>query len=233
MLTLLNESSEMDAIHDVIFKVSGHIFPVHRYIIALKSQALDSLIESSAPETTIELTNIHPVIFKQILRYIYTGTCDILSPGQCPREIQNICDTTEKKQKSNGYSEEFIVADDNLTAYEFYNKKQPKSKSKNKETDVRDPVRLLQESAKRFGIKTLHKKLDNYTYMNGCIQVKTKKKDAPEVIKFDRSVLKNLQDVVIKSKSGAEISAHKCILAARLEYFNNLFAVRWNEVCKD
>ncbi|XP_055639005.1 inhibitor of Bruton tyrosine kinase [Toxorhynchites rutilus septentrionalis] len=39
----------------------------------------------------------------------------------------------------------------------------------------------------------------------------------------------NLRDVTIKLQDNQEIKAHKCVLMARLEYFNMMFSHTWNE----
>lgn len=215
LFNLLNTSDETDAIHDVVFKISGRIFAAHRYIIAQKSSVLNTLIiESHNNGKSIEISDIHSILFHQILLYIYTGTCDVLTSGECSTEIKELINFVEEAPKE-----------------DVLNNKMQQKKIINEENNIKDPVRMLQHSAKRFGIKSLHKRLENYCYYNGTILCKSKKEQF-EQMKFDMHVFKELQDVSVKAKGGKEISAHKCILAARLEYFNNLLSVRWNETSK-
>lgn len=48
--------------------------------------------------------------------------------------------------------------------------------------------------------------------------------------KFERNRSMYLWDATIKCPDGISIQAHKCILAARLDYFNGMFAHSWAEV---
>jgi len=49
-------------------------------------------------------------------------------------------------------------------------------------------------------------------------------------VSFDRESMSNLCDATVVSLEGDQIQAHRCILAARLEYFNSMFAHGWAEV---
>lgn len=190
------------------------------------------IIANAQSDAPIELSNVDPLIFYQILLYIYTGTCDILNIGECPVNLKNLAAKRKTKDDILEESEDYI--DGNISAFEFYsNKKNNRNKNRSKEQlSPTDPVRFLQEAAKRFGLKNLCKKLDGLIYENGFIQKKPGKINSfNEKLNFDRA-FKDMYDVIIKTKNGKEISAHKCILSTRLEYFNNLFAVRWNMVSK-
>jgi hypothetical protein len=44
--------------------------------------------------------------------------------------------------------------------------------------------------------------------------------------------LSELCDVTVKCADGKEVRAHKCILAAQSDYFNNLFSTRWRGVSR-
>lgn len=52
-----------------------------------------------------------------------------------------------------------------------------------------------------------------------------------EGVSFDRASMSSSCDATVLSLEGDEIQAHRCILAARLEYFNSMFAHGWAEVC--
>lgn len=47
---------------------------------------------------------------------------------------------------------------------------------------------------------------------------------------LERSMLPSLHDVVVCSSDGANFKAHKCLLSARLDYFNSMFTGGWIEV---
>lgn len=106
--------------------------------------------------------------------------------------------------------------------------KKPKNKNNTSCEKVKDPVRLLQECAKKMGFRTLQKLLEDYCYQNGYIKCRTDKYHLPIIIKFNRC--SEQSDVLVKTKNGKELAAHKCVLVARMEYFNNLFSLRWSEV---
>ncbi|KAF5293017.1 hypothetical protein FQA39_LY13786 [Lamprigera yunnana] len=92
--------------------------------------------------------------------------------------------------------------------------------------DNKNPVRLLQNASEKFGVTIPREFLESVYYENHCLSVQDDFKICTE---FDHTSFQELYNVIIKTKDGFEIPAHKCILSARLEYFNNLFSVRWNE----
>lgn len=173
-----------DAVHDVVFKVMDRYFPAHRSIIASRSEKLKNMIRKENC-STIELKDVNPDIFRQMLLFIYTGNCDLLSTGPCTIGFDS------KSQKRN------------------------------------DPLKLLNECAKLYEVPLLVHALNGYTYQNGIIK-KTSGKNEMPCLTFDRKQLLDFADVKIKTKNGKELLAHKCILAARMEYFNSMFSLRWN-----
>lgn len=225
MHLLFHEVSADDAIHDVVFKISDYLFPAHHYIIAINSSKLDDLITASV-EKVIELSNVNPDIFKQLLLFIYTGTCDLLKPGKCLEKFKSLSKRSKRKEDSENENESIDKM--NMSAFEYYKNEKSKCKSGLLNENEKDPVHLLQEAAKRFGVKTLQKLLDNVYFDDGCIVMKREKHVVVKP-KFNRKEFPELLDVILKTKEKKEVPAHKCILAARLEYFNNLFSLRWNE----
>lgn len=219
-----------------MLQIGTKIYAGHQYIIAQKSKSLEMLMGSHSVESPIEITNIDPLIFYQILLYIYTGKCDLLVIGECPENLKNLVRRKGKdkviEEKDNFENNDNYIIDECTTAFEYYkNKKNTNDDKKNKQKVMpSDPVRLLHEAAKRFDLKHLCKMLDSLVYENGFVQKKSGKPNhASERLFFHRS-FKKMHDVVIKTVDGKEILGHKCILSARLEYFNNIFAVRWNMV---
>lgn len=201
MFTFLQNSDEYDGTHDIAFKIGYKIFPAHRFICsACKMESLDLHIDSF-DKVTIELCDIHPEIFNQLLLFIYTGICDLLVCQKCPENLENLKVIT----------------------------KSPSDKNKSSFNKNKDPVRLLQECAKQLGFRTLQKLLEDYYCNSGFIKCRSEKKYVPKMLKFDRQSHANLCDVIIKTKNDNELRAHKCILIARSEYFNNLFSLRWAE----
>lgn len=69
------------------------MYPAHRYVICHASEYFaklcnDSQDSDSSTKPTIEVENIHPLIFKQILLFMYTGTCNLMSVGPCCLRIE-------------------------------------------------------------------------------------------------------------------------------------------------
>lgn len=218
---LLSETDEFDAVHDVVFKLNDRNFPAHKYVVANSSQYLKTLMET---QDNIILNNVNPDIFQQLLIFIYTGECDLTRCGELKSEaLRKLCLFKEKNKEIVEINE----MNSNISAYEFYkNNKTKKDVSGNNKT--RNPVRLLHEMAKKFECTHLQEILGNLEMDKYVIYVKNNEINKPASrMQFDRLKFTNFYDVNVKCKDNQTIKAHKCLLAARLEYFNNMF-MRWN-----
>lgn len=194
---LLENTDEYDEIHDVIFKVGIKTFFAHRFICASYNMEALNLQLDSTDKVTVEISGIHPIIFKQFLIYIYSGTCDLLVP-----------------EKYCTYMEELKIE---AKGTDSVNSK------------IKDPIRLLHDCARQLGLRLLQKRLEHYSYNNGYVNCRNYEK-SERVFRFDRNSYPELCDVIIKTKNEKQLMAHKCILIARSEYFNNLFSFRWTQV---
>lgn len=179
----LQQTDESDAIHDVVFRISKETFPAHRFIVADASRKLQNLFGN---ERMVDLPEVAPEMFREVLNFIYSGQCDLTTGGECPEALK-------------------------------YNKPE-------------DPVKLLQETAKKLGVGDLEKALDCFYYNNGFVNEKSDRVCLAEKKWPTHKDFSCYHDVNVKSNDGRVVKAHKCILAARLEYFNNLLSGRWNEV---
>lgn len=179
---LLRETDEMDNIHDVTFQVGNRIFPAHKYILAVCSDFFQKLFLSNG--TTLDFTDVyrkdedsagchlfvlekvHPDLFEYLLQFIYTDTCDFLTHGFKPRI--NLNKTPEEYQGTlNSHLNKMNCHEDNQkSALEVYksnqahtiNEKQKsksKSSKKGKSVGEDDPVKMLQNIAKKFGFSNL------------------------------------------------------------------------------
>jgi len=103
---LYNQVCEDDDVHDVICVVNGVKFAAHSAILAASSDYISKKLKYLEDETspvTIHIPNQHPVIFRQILQYIYTRTCSLLQEGPCAVTITSLNDdsvdkTNEKRE---------------------------------------------------------------------------------------------------------------------------------------
>ncbi|XP_056015291.1 inhibitor of Bruton tyrosine kinase-like isoform X2 [Ostrea edulis] len=228
---LLDEADEFDMIHDIVLKVKGRSWAAHKFILLSRSDLFYKLIaevkrKSSEDQTTLEIPDVNPEIFHQMLTYIYSDTCDLLRVGAV-FDFKPVL--TERDCNGNDFDEDGLSSMRGKSAYEVTQKKKGKEK-KNMRTVMadKDPVKLLQDMAKRFGVKGLSKKLDGLQYVNGRIDGKSKQQTrAP--LRLERSKLMDLCDITIAGQDGTAVCCHKCVLVARLEYFNSMLSSGWVE----
>nr|XP_005596865.2 inhibitor of Bruton tyrosine kinase isoform X3 [Equus caballus] len=251
---LLRETDEMDNIHDVTFQVGNRIFPAHKYILAVRSDFFQKLFLSNG--TTLDFTDVyrkdedsagchlfvlekvHPDLFEYLLQFIYTDTCDFLTHGFKPRI--NLNKKPEEYQGTlNSHLNKMNCHEDNQkSAFEVYksnqahtiNEKQkskPKSSKKGKSVGEDDPVKMLQNIAKKFGFSNLSSRLDGVRFENEEINVIAKNTGNKQ--KLNQKKCSFLCDVTMKSVDGKEFPCHKCVLCARLEYFRSMLSSSWIE----
>ncbi|EPQ10022.1 Inhibitor of Bruton tyrosine kinase [Myotis brandtii] len=201
---LLREANEMDSIHDVTFQVGNRIFPAHKYILAMRSDFFQKLFLSDG--TSLDFTDVyrkdedsvgcplfvvekvHPDLFEYLLQFIYTDTCDFLTHGFKPRIILNK-KPEEYQGTLNPHLNKMNSHEDNQkSAFEVYKSNQAhtisekqrsklKSSKKVKSVGEDDPVRMLQNVAKKFGFSNLCSRLDGVRFENEKINVIAKKTD--------------------------------------------------------
>ncbi|CAH0713197.1 unnamed protein product, partial [Brenthis ino] len=236
MESLFETAAEDDILHDVIFKVGQKQYPAHIFIIASSSDYLYKLYQENSTNThkpTISLDNVHPDVFERILRYMYTGTCDVTELGPCGLKIRR--EDLIGAKKENIDTEDVIDNPTEISAFEVYkNQDKKKGRRRNAETPPRvnmycNPIKLVQATAKRLHVMGLHKLLDKFFYKDGAVCLKESATYTKNVLTWDRDMFPELVDTNVCSKDGMLISAHKCVLAARLEYFQGMFMHSWTE----
>ncbi|NWI98718.1 IBTK kinase, partial [Crypturellus undulatus] len=249
---LLNEADEMDNIHDVTFQIGTRIYPVHKYILAVRSDFFKKLFVSSdnqldAPDVYRKdedavgcdlyvIEKVHPDLFAYLLQFIYTDTCDLLTHGYKPKII--------RKEKSEEYQDVLISnlskmsfdEENGKSAFEIYRNNQvqvisEKQKSKTKKGKVVGEevnlIKMLQSIAKKFGLSNLSGRLDGVRLENGKINIVNRKNGNKP--KLNQKKCSYLCDVTLKSLDGKEFPCHKCVLCARLDYFHSMLSSSWIE----
>ncbi|KAM6279319.1 inhibitor of Bruton tyrosine kinase isoform 2-T2 [Porphyrio hochstetteri] len=250
---LLDETDEMDSIHDVSFQIGTRTYPVHKYILAVRSDFFKKLFVSSdnqldTPDVYRKdedavgcdlyvIEKVHPDLFAYLLQFIYTDTCDLLTHGYKPK--------IPYKGKSEEYQDTLITNlskmsfDENVngkSAFEIYRNNQvqvmnEKQKSKSKKGKVAGEeanlIKMLQSAAKKFGLSNLSSRLDGVRLENGKINVVNKKNGNKP--KLNQKKCSYLCDVTLKSLDGKEFPCHKCVLCARLDYFHSMLSSSWIE----
>ncbi|XP_063168747.1 inhibitor of Bruton tyrosine kinase [Candoia aspera] len=254
---LLREAEVMDTIHDVTFQVGTRTFPVHRYMLAMRSDFfqkvfvsdqswLDSadLYRKDKDDVGCDLfvmEKLHPDLFMYLLQYIYTDSCDMLIHGYRPRMVYKERVEENEDDLITNLNKIAIHGDvNNKSAFAVYRRNQgqmmnEKQRSKSKTTSKKckdvgegiNLIKMLQIAAKKFGLSSLSSRLDGIRIENGRINVVNRKNSNKP--KFSQKKCSYLCDVTMKSKDGKEFPCHKCVLCARLDYFHSMLSNSWIE----
>ncbi|CAG9138743.1 unnamed protein product [Plutella xylostella] len=93
METLMETTAEDDILHDVVFRIGTKLYPAHMFIVASSSEHLyklfqDQKLQNPSEKPTITLDNVLPEVFDRILRFVYTGSCDVVETGPCGLKIR-------------------------------------------------------------------------------------------------------------------------------------------------
>uniref|UniRef100_H3CN40 Inhibitor of Bruton tyrosine kinase n=1 Tax=Tetraodon nigroviridis TaxID=99883 RepID=H3CN40_TETNG len=198
----------------------------------------------------IVLENIPAEMLEYALDFIYTDSCELLVHKAKPR-----IPVAQKGQTKESNEERLISSLQDLnvrgrSALEVYRslptaaKEDDKAKSKNAKPGKKakggkgdkaevnaggpNPVKTLQTVAKKLGLGSLSaRRLDGVKYESGRINVVNRKSGSKP--KFNQKKCSFLHDVTLKSEDGKEFPCHKCVLCARLEYFNSMLGNPWIE----
>ncbi|XP_037082500.1 inhibitor of Bruton tyrosine kinase-like [Pollicipes pollicipes] len=83
---LLENADEHDSVHDIVLQAGQTRFACHRYILATGSSYLRQRLAGGSDgdgvvDGTLRLEAAPPAALRQLLLFLYTGTCDLLRPG--------------------------------------------------------------------------------------------------------------------------------------------------------
>lgn len=228
MYELLSSADVCDNVADVGFNVGGKLFPCHRYVLASRSHYFANLFAKNQ-DPIVELKGFNPAVFEEFLRYIYTGTTELIQIGELKN--QSLIRLCLKPLAEEG--KENVIVDGNQSAFQHYsNNKKPTDSERT--LTLNNPVRMLHEMSKRFEVVDLQKILSNLDMVKHSVRIK---KDGREVKMsnpiFNKNVCAELYDVEILCRDERVLKAHKCILAARLDYFGSMFSSRWRGVSRN
>lgn len=219
LLNLLSESNEWDMLHDVVFKVEHKQFPVHQYIVSRHSDVLLKMIEDAKAKVNkdsvpvITISDVSPEIFEQMLCYMYTGDCSLTHPKITPQKMKDdkksaMCTGMSQRKRGNSTS---VLENDN---------------------DVSNPLSQARIAGKKLGLTKFVSLLNHVTFEDGDIVWADPKKNnvsKVELLTVDWREPSDIFDTRILSNNGSKFSVHKCMLAARSEYFHNMLAGGWIE----
>ncbi|EFX84061.1 hypothetical protein DAPPUDRAFT_23177, partial [Daphnia pulex] len=91
----LGELFETMKFSDIIFNVRGREFPAHKSILVARSKYFDAMFEHPTKENLtnlIEVEDVEPVVFHEILRFIYTGKVSESTMERMPAGILAVAD---------------------------------------------------------------------------------------------------------------------------------------------
>ncbi|KAK7483280.1 hypothetical protein BaRGS_00025447 [Batillaria attramentaria] len=238
---LMEEADVFDAIHDTVVQVDHHQWPAHLYILASRADYFRKQVPLMATESNIcgekpviEVTDVQPEVMEQLLKFIYTDTCDLLNVGAKFAFSHTDKPAGGKEAGTNGLdkSAQITFEGKSVSAFEVAQKKKKgkgaKEEKEGKLPRGRDPVKILQEAARKFGVKGLSKRLEAVKCVNGVIQSQGKKLVPPR-LRLERTKLPEVYDVCIRAEDSTTIQCHKCVLTARLEYFHSMLGSGWIE----
>lgn len=255
--TLLIDANEMDSIHDVIIVCGQKRFFAHSYILACHSQYFRECLLNNVPGNDKEYLNVYrtspeeeekkfliindvdPEIFQEILTFMYTGSCQLLmEPKQfisaLAKNMQDSCNTSDaRKTYSPIPSEEKIQSKCLNKNKRRKRRKESETRACNSESTIVDVIQMVLTIVKKYAIKDLEQKINTLPHFCGIFEVddpNTRNVNASDVkIKYSRRTNQELWDVMISSRTGDNLGAHKCVLSARSEYFNCMFGANWIE----
>ncbi|XP_063615380.1 inhibitor of Bruton tyrosine kinase-like, partial [Penaeus indicus] len=256
--TLLMDANEMDSIHDVIIVCGQKRFFAHSYILGYHSQYFRECLLNNIPRNDKEylnayrnspeeeekkfliITDVDPEIFQEILTFMYTGSCQLLTePKQFisahAKDMQDSSNTSDSwKTHSPIPNEENIQSKCLNKNKRRKGRKESETRACNSESAIIDIIQIVLTVVKKYSIKSLEQKISTMSNFCGIF----KKDDtnyssnviASDVsVKYSRKINQELWDVMISSKTGDNLGAHKCVLSARSEYFNCMFGANWIE----
>uniref|UniRef100_A0A8C2ATC3 Inhibitor of Bruton agammaglobulinemia tyrosine kinase n=1 Tax=Cyprinus carpio TaxID=7962 RepID=A0A8C2ATC3_CYPCA len=190
------------------------------------------------------LEKVPPEMLEQALHFIYTDSCEMLVHGTRPI-IPRCNQSSDPEPQQQLIHSLQALGLENRSALDVYRSlpanthedadkpkaKNTKSGKKGKSGNVgepgQNPVKMLQGVAKKLGLGSLSVRLDGVKFENGKISVVQKKTGYK--LRFNQKKCSYLCDVTLRSEDGKEFPCHKCVLCARLEYFNSMLGSPWIE----
>ena len=227
-----------------VFQVGDRTFYAHKFILASSCEKMSKLVRTDQDVVRI-IDPISPLIFEQILKFVYYRSCDLMKVGPTTFRLKRSENPNDqkfenRKNSENGDGNKFysLSGDSSTTtsAFQVYSENgknsskkstssavaSKKSSKKVEKDDLVNPILALLEASKLLGMTNLTACIGQYRYLNGSIEFLPNGKmptREQQNIRYSRKVFAEFHDVTIKSEDGVELSAHRCVLAARLDYF--------------
>ncbi|KAL6488863.1 hypothetical protein MHYP_G00026040 [Metynnis hypsauchen] len=238
--------------HKYILSMRSEFFRKQLLVDSAQGDEGDKEVKRSVDAVGCELLileKVSPEMLEHALCFIYTDSCEMLVHGARPAmpampAMPHLSQGTEQQQQLIHSLEELRLS--GRSALEVYrslpplalgDEDKPKSRSAKSGRKSKccgaatarryNPVKMLQGVAKKLGLGSLSARLDGVKYENGKISiVQNKTGNKP---RFYPKKFPYLCDVTLRSDDGKEFPCHKCVLCARLEYFNSMLGNPWIE----
>lgn len=191
MMQLLESADCGDAVHDIIVKVKGNSYALHRYILASRSEYFQKVASEIEPSGVHIIGNITVKAFEEVLCFIYTNSCNILESDSMSVVV--------------GLSNKYSLGKRIMTPF----------------------LKEVHDACKKLGVQSLRDCLSKASIKNNSVVLGT----VPPITKyrFFRNKFETLCDVTLVSSDNVSFPCHRCILVARLEYFNSMLSFGWAE----
>ncbi|KAK8765298.1 hypothetical protein V5799_032092 [Amblyomma americanum] len=191
MMQLLESADCGDAVHDIVVKVKGNSYPLHRYVLASRSEYFQKVASEVEPSGVHVIENVTVKAFEEVLCFIYTNSCNILESDSMRVVV--------------GLSNKYSLGKRITTAF----------------------LKEVQDACKKLGVQSLRDCLSKASVKNNSVTLGT----VPPITKyrFFRNKFETLCDVTLVSSDKVSFPCHRCILVARLEYFNSMLSFGWAE----
>lgn len=155
-------------------QVNEHRWPVHKYILVSRCANFPSLLVNCRLSNrdnipVLELTDIHPQILEQVLQFVYTDTCDLITIGSnftlgeegssVARKHEDIFhleigDGDAEERGINGKKSAFQVVKEQSKGQKGKSGKQKGQQHQGE----RNPLKLMMDVARKWGVKGLVKR---------------------------------------------------------------------------
>ncbi|KAF0293132.1 Inhibitor of Bruton tyrosine kinase [Amphibalanus amphitrite] len=191
---------------------AGHErFPCHKFILASGSSYFSQQFASveSGDLTTHRVDGVPAAALRQVLQFLYMGTCDLMRPGPTDFRLEPTDPGTGPGSRP-----------------QQQHKSDKKAAGKARPPQ---PLQVVREAARRLGVPAMLTKLDGVRLTAGRIELARGADISPAPLRLDPAAPPGLSDVSVVGTDGAAVPCHKCVLAARLEYFNMMLSSTWAE----
>ncbi|KAH8411036.1 hypothetical protein KR222_009926 [Zaprionus bogoriensis] len=202
---LYHDTSDSDAVHDVVLHVDGESFAAHKFILFSRAPGLCELIRCYLDKDIyLNFDKLTGKMFELMLKHIYSNYWPTEDDIDCMQQSLG----PEQPQQRSRVCELFLA---HLQKFQLY-----------------ELAKFVQKCVLHYTLKetpTDAVLYDLSDYINEHFPAPC----SHRLTRLHRTDYPELYDVRIVCEHGEVLEAHKCILVARLEYFEMMFMHSWAE----